>query len=202
MPENARVSDLTTEVPETPETPEIGAQEVPALGHRRRPVVPWDLLRKAAPLLTVLLFAGALWLLHRELAGFHYRDVMMFLRTLPRSRLLLAVLFTALGYAAMTGYDTLAFRNIRDPLPYRKIALASFAGYAFSNSLGFALLTGTPIRARLYSGWGLTATQVTRVVVFCFITFWLGFITLGGIVFLVEPLPLPQESKAITMPQI
>ena len=27
----------------------------------------------------------------------------------------------------------------------------------------------TPIRARLYSGWGLTATQVTRVVVFCFV---------------------------------
>ena len=195
------MSDVTTEVPETPEmpdtpetpeTPEIVAQEVPANGSRRRLVVPWDLLRKAAPLLTVLLFAGALWLLHRELAGFRYRDVMLFLRMLPRSRVWLAVLFTALGYAAMTGYDTLAFRNIRDPLPYRKIALASFAGYAFSNSLGFALLTGTPIRARLYSGWGLTATQVTRVVVFCFITFWLGFITLGGIVFLTEPLPLPQ----------
>jgi len=175
----------------TTEMPERLAPEVPT-GPRRRPVLPWDLLRKAAPFVTVLLFAGALWLLHRELAGFRYHDVMVFLRTLPRSRVLLAVLWTALGYAAMTGYDTLAFRNIRDPLPYRKIALASFAGYAFSNSLGFALLTGTPIRARLYSGWGLTATQVTRVVLFCFLTFWLGFITLGGIVFLLEPLPLPQ----------
>src|SRR6202049_5083131 len=173
MPESARVSDVTTEVPETPE---ITAQ-VPAHGPRRRPVVPWDLLRKPAPLLTVLLFAGALWLLHRELAGFRYRDVMMFLRTLPRSRVLLAVLFTALGYAAMTGYDTLAFRNIRDPLPYRRIALASFVGYAFSNSLGHPLFTGTPIRARLYSGWGLSALQVTRIVVVCFLTFWVGFFT-------------------------
>jgi phosphatidylglycerol lysyltransferase len=175
----------TTEIPET---------LAPALppGPRRRPVIAWDHLRKAAPFVTVLLFAGALYLLQQQLAGFRYRDVMLFLRTLPRSRVLLAVLATALGYAAMTGYDALAFRNLRNPLPYRKIALASFAGYAFSNSLGFALLTGTPVRARLYSGWGLSAPQVTRVVVFCFLTFWLGFITLGGVVFLLEPLALPQ----------
>src|ERR1700726_453212 len=166
MPESARVSDVATEVPETPETPEITAQEAPAIGPRRRPVVPWDLLRKAAPLLTVLLFAGALWLLHRELAGFRYHDVMMFLRTLPRSRVWLAVLFTALGYAAMTGYDTLAFRNIREPMPYRRISHASFVGYSFSNSRGHPLFPATPIRARLYSGWGLSALQVTRIVVF------------------------------------
>jgi phosphatidylglycerol lysyltransferase len=175
----------------TTEIPEVLAPELLPSGPRRRPAVAWDLLRKAAPFLTVLLFAGALWLLHRQLTGFRYRDVMLFLRTLPRSRVLLAMLCTALGYAAMTGYDTLAFRNLRNPLPYRKIALASFAGYAFSNSLGFALLTGTPVRARLYSGWGLSAPQVTRIVLFCFLTFWLGFITLGGVVFLLEPLPVP-----------
>ncbi|HEV3458452.1 MAG TPA: bifunctional lysylphosphatidylglycerol flippase/synthetase MprF [Thermoanaerobaculia bacterium] len=178
------MSDVTTKLPETL------APDLPT-GPRRRPVVARDLLRKAAPFITVLLFAGALWLLHRQLEGFRYRDVMLFLRGLPRARVWLAVLCTALGYAAMTGYDALAFRNIRVPLPYRKIALASFAGYAFSNSLGFALLTGTPVRARLYSGWGLSATQVTKVVVFCFLTFWLGFITLGGAAFLLEPLPLP-----------
>ncbi len=171
--------------------PPAAVSAEPARERPRRTVIPWDHLRKAAPFVTVLLFAGALWLLHGQLAGFRYRDVMGFLRVLPRSRLLLALLATALGYAAMTGYDALAFRHIRNPLPYRKIALASFAGYAFSNSLGFALLTGTPVRARLYSGWGLSATQVTRIVVFCFLTFWLGFATLGGIAFLSEPLPLP-----------
>ena len=175
----------------TTDITETVAQALPP-GPRRRPVIAWDLLRKAAPFVTVVLFAGALYLLQRQLAGFRYRDVMLFLRTLPRGQVLLALLFTALGYAAMTGYDALAFRNLRNRLPYRKIALASFAGYAFSNSLGFALLTGTPVRARLYSGWGLSAPQVTRVVVFCFLTFWLGFITLGGVVFLLEPLPVPR----------
>jgi phosphatidylglycerol lysyltransferase len=146
---------------------------------------------RLGPLLTVLLFAGALWLLRNELAGFRYRDVMRALASLPPGRVLAALVLTALGYAAMTGYDTLAFRNIREPMPYRRIALASFVGYAFSNSLGHPLFTGTPIRARLYSGWGLSALQVTRIVVFCFLTFWLGFFTLAGAVFLAEPLPLP-----------
>ncbi len=173
----------TADVPVLPAT---GSRE------RRRVLLSWDRLRKGAPFVTVLLFAGALYLLHEQLQGFRYRDVMQVLRALPTHRLLLAVLTTTLGYLAMTGYDALAFRYLRNPLPYRKIALASFAGYAFSNSLGFALLTGTPVRARLYSGWGLTALQVTRVVLFCFLTFWLGFITLGGIAFLIEPLPLPQ----------
>jgi phosphatidylglycerol lysyltransferase len=181
----ARETVVTFPTPESPPTPR--EREHPP----RPPVLSWDLVRKGAPFLTVLLFAGALWLLHEQLAGFHYRDVMRVLRSLPTARLLLAVLATALGYGAMTGYDALAFRYLRNPLPYRKIALASFSGYAFSNSLGFALLTGTPVRARLYSGWGLTALQVTRVVLFCFFTFWLGFITLGGIAFLVEPLPVP-----------
>jgi phosphatidylglycerol lysyltransferase len=47
------------------------------------------------------------------------------------------------------------------------------------------------VRYRLYSAWGLSALQITRVVVFCTLTLWLGFFTLGGAVFLIEPLTLP-----------
>ncbi|MDP9122717.1 MAG: hypothetical protein M3O15_15330, partial [Acidobacteriota bacterium] len=175
--------------PLPPSSPSPAAPEAP---RRRFPAdIDWSWLRRLAPLFTVLFFAGALWLLHHELAAFRYRDVFPYLGSLPRGRILFALLATTLGYAAMTGYDTLAFRTIRVPLPYRKIALASFSGYAFSNSLGHPLFTSTPIRARLYAGWGLSALQVTQVVLFCFLTFWLGFLTLSGSVFLLEPLPLP-----------
>ncbi|HVT18086.1 MAG TPA: bifunctional lysylphosphatidylglycerol flippase/synthetase MprF [Thermoanaerobaculia bacterium] len=177
--------------PVAPGTPTGPAS--PAWEGRRRLAVPWELLRKLAPLFTVLLFAGALWLLHRALAGFRSRDVMDFLGALPPGRVAAALALTALGYLATTGYDALGFRNIRHPLPYRKIALAAFCGSAVSNSLGHPLFTGTPIRARLYSAWGLSALQVTRVVVFCFMTFWLGFLTLAGAAFLIEPLPLPSS---------
>ncbi|HVT61579.1 MAG TPA: bifunctional lysylphosphatidylglycerol flippase/synthetase MprF [Thermoanaerobaculia bacterium] len=170
---------------------QVSPAVAPGPEHRRGFPISWETVRRLLPLLTVALFAASLWLLHKELAGFRYRDVMRFLPSLPRGRLLEALLATVLGYAAMTGYDALAFRHIRKPLLYRKIALASFSGYAFSNTLGYTLLTGTPIRARLYAGWGLSAPQVTRVVLFCFVTFWLGFLTLAGTTFAVEPLALP-----------
>jgi phosphatidylglycerol lysyltransferase len=193
-PETTRAAASRAPASPEAETPAPNAETLappPPPRRRRWHAIPWEWLSRLGPFLTVVLFGAALWLLRNELAGFRYHDVMRSLASLPPGRVLAAIVLTALGYAAMTGYDTLAFRNIREPLPYRRIALASFVGYAFSNSLGHPLFTGTPIRARLYSGWGLTALQVTRIVVFCFLTFWLGFFTLSGIVFLAQPLPLP-----------
>lgn len=149
------------------------------------------LLLRVLPFLGAALFVLALWLLHRELSGFHYRDVAAFLTSLPISRLALALGLTAAGYLALTAYDFLAFRWIDHPLPYRRIALASFIGYAVSNNLGQVMLTGAPLRYRLYSEWGLTAEEITKVVSFCLVTFWIGYATLAGAVLTVAPPELP-----------
>ena len=148
-------------------------------------------LSRLTPWLSLAFFALALWLLHGELKDFRYRDVIRFFDQLPASRVLLAVGFTIAGYFALTGYDTLAIRYIGKEVSYWKIALASFAGYAFSNTLGMPLFTGTPLRARLYSGWGLTALDIARIVVLSYLTFWLGFLSLGGTAFLLEPIAVP-----------
>src|SRR3954453_22438160 len=89
------------------------------------------------PLLILALFAVALRVLQDTLAHYRYRDVIHYLNTLPIDQILLAAALTLLGYLVMTGYDTLAFRYIRHPLPYFKIALASFIVYALKNTAGF-----------------------------------------------------------------
>jgi len=144
-------------------------------------------LRKLTPLLSVLFFGVALWLMRGELEEFRYRDVVRFLDSLPRVRFFEALALTALGYLALTGYDALALRYSGIKLPYPKVAFASFTASSFSNTLGYPLFTGTPLRVRLYSGWGLSALDVTRVVTFSFLTFWLGVLTLAGVTFVVEP---------------
>ncbi len=53
------------------------------------------------------------------------------------------------------------------------------------------LFTGTPLRARLYSGWGLTALDIARIVGLSYATFWLGFWVLAGASFLIEPIAVP-----------
>jgi phosphatidylglycerol lysyltransferase len=150
-------------------------------------------LRRLAPFASVLFFAVALWLLHNEARGFRYRDVLHFLQSLPRHRVVEAVLLTVAGYLALSLYDALALRYSRIRLPYGKIVFASFTASSFSNTLGYPLFTGTPLRVRLYSGWGLTALDVTRVVTFSFVTVWLGFLALSGTTFLLEPLAVPSS---------
>ena len=147
--------------------------------------------RRLMPFVSALLFLAALWLLRRELSSFHYREVAAFLSALPASRLLLALALTAAGYLALTGYDLLAGLYTGRLLPLAKTALASFVGYAVSNALGHPLLTGTPLKARMYNHWGIAALDVTRLVLFSLATFWLGFCTLSGLAFSIEPLALP-----------
>lgn len=155
-------------------------------------------LKRAAPLLKPLfiltLFAIALRVLRQTLAHFSYHEVITYVSDLPAGQVLVAALLTIVGYGVMTGYDTLAFRYIRHPLPYLKIALASFIGYAFNNNVGMSGLVGGSIRYRMYSAWRLTAVEIAKVIAFCTITFWLGFVILGGIFFLADPPALPPNT--------
>jgi len=149
------------------------------------------LLRSLGPLFGILLFAVALWVLHQELQAYHYRDIVHQTQTLPISRLLLAVGLTVLSYLVLTGYDVLSIRYVGHRLAYSKIALASFIGYAFSHNIGFSLLSGAPVRYRLYSAWGLSTVEIAKVIACNGLTFWLGVFTVGGVVFLLEPLTIP-----------
>jgi len=149
------------------------------------------LLSSLGPILGASLFAGALWIIHHALAKYQYHDILRHLEELPRERLVLALVLTMVNYMILTGYDTLSIRYIKETLSYGKIAFVSFIAYAFSQSLGFGWLTGGGIRFRLYSAWGLSAVEITNVVAFNGLTFWLGYMTLAGVVFLFVPIPIP-----------
>ena len=149
------------------------------------------LVNNIGPVLGLALFTVALVVLHKELGKYHYSDLKQTLRSLPAPQILLALLLTASSYFVLTGYDTLALRYICHPLAYGRIALVSFIAYAFSHNMGMALVSGGSVRYRLYSAWGFSPIEITKVVVFCGLTFWLGFFVTSGVVFLFQPLPLP-----------
>ncbi|MGH7497436.1 MAG: hypothetical protein ACREL3_01125, partial [Gemmatimonadales bacterium] len=81
----------------------------------------------------------------------------------------------------------MALSYIGRPLPLRRTVFASFISYAFSQMLGFPLLTGGAVRFRLWSSWGLSSTEIARAVGFVSFSFVLGMMLLSGIVFLAEP---------------
>ncbi|MBA4070610.1 MAG: hypothetical protein C0497_02065 [Gemmatimonas sp.] len=150
-----------------------------------------------------LVFCLALWSLHHELATLHYRDIRLALRAVPGARLLTGLALTALGYAALISYDWLALRYVQRALALRRVAFVSFVAYALSQSLGFHMLLGGSLRYRFYSAWGLSSADIALAVGFNAVTFWLGVLSIGGAVLLLEPratpdlLGLPVTSLAV-----
>jgi phosphatidylglycerol lysyltransferase len=138
------------------------------------------LWRRLVPLLGVVLFGVALAYLWHELRSVGAGELWRTLTILPSSHLGLAATLTAVNYIVLTGYDQLAFVYLNRSFPRWQIGMASFVGYALSNNLGFALLSGASARYRFYSRWGLTAQEISRIVIFYSGTFWLGLFVLGG----------------------
>jgi phosphatidylglycerol lysyltransferase len=154
-----------------------------------------QLVKTAGPLLGFILFLSALWVLHHVLSGYHYRDLAAGARAVPAPRLLTALCLTALNYLVLTGYDALAFRYIHRSLEYGKISFASFIGYALSNNIGLSMLAGSSVRYRLYTSWGLSVLEVTKMVAFYTVTLWVGLLFVGGLAFVIEPVSLPALMK-------
>jgi phosphatidylglycerol lysyltransferase len=152
-----------------------------------------SMLKRVTPLLGLALFVLAAVVLYRQLQTYRLHDILAWVHAMPSGQIWTAVLLTVCSYIVMTGYDLLALRYIRHPLAFGKTALASFLGYTFSNNVGFSMIAGASVRYRLYSAWGLSAVEVTQVVLFCTTSLWLGFLVLSGAVFVTVPLALPQS---------
>lgn len=150
-------------------------------------------LKRLTPLIGVGLFVFAAMVLYRQLKAYHLHDILGQVHAIPSGQILSALLLMVGSYLVMTGYDLLALRYIRHPLPPAKTALTSFLGYAFSNNIGFSMIAGASVRYRLYSAWGLSAVEITQVVLFCTTSLWLGFFGLSGAVFTFAPLALPRS---------
>lgn len=160
----------------------------PNLHEPGQPPAAWDWLRRQAGLVgTVAVFLLALLALHHLTRDFHYGEIIRQLKSLSPRQWAVALLCTAGSYLTLTLYDLSALRYVGARLPYRLVAFASFTGYAISNNLGLALLSGGGVRYRLYSAAGLSAGDIARIIVFSGVTFTAGLVAIGSLSFLVAP---------------
>jgi phosphatidylglycerol lysyltransferase len=153
-----------------------------------RPGPVW-LRRFGGPALSVLMLCLALWALYRLAGEVSYHQVGEYMHRLRRGRIGQAIVLTALGYAVMPLYDLFALNAIGRKLPRPRVALISFISYAFSNTLGMAMLVSGSIRYRFYIQAGLSTIEVAKVVLFCTISFWLGLFAITGVTLLFVPIP-------------
>src|SRR3984957_5806960 len=96
--------------------------------------------------------------------------------------------FVAAGYMTLTFYDLFALRTIGHPeVPYRIAALGGFTSYAVGHNVGASVFSGGAVRYRIYSDWGLSVIEVTKICFVSGLTFWLGNVTVLGLGILYAP---------------
>jgi len=145
--------------------------------------------------LSLLLFGLSIWAISQELHKYNPAQILTSLQEIPPQGLLFALGLTVLNYVFLTGYDFLGTRYVGQPLPYANVALVSVISYAISNSIGFALLSGSAIRYRFYKKWGISVGKIAQIITFCNISFWIGLFAVGGVSFSIEPLAVPKQLR-------
>lgn len=151
-----------------------------------------NLLRRLGPILVACIFAGAIWLLYREISKYSFADIRTSLARISIVSLLLSVFLTVINYIILIGYDWLALKGIHKSLPLARVSLVSFVGQAVSYNFG-ALLGGSTVRYRFYSAWGFSPMDIVRLVLMLAITFWVGALGLVGAIFMIAPPVIPPE---------
>lgn len=140
------------------------------------------MLRDAWPWLRRLLTAGfiglTLALLATQLRTLDAEQLGATLSRFPLQALAAGAVFSALSYAAYCGFDLLGRRYTRHRLKTRQVLALGFVSHAFALNLGAA---GVGLRFRAYGRLGVKTGTVARLWLVCFVSNWLGFLVLAGL---------------------
>lgn len=150
------------------------------------------LQRWVKPALTLILLIVIPVLLYTQLRNTDWQEVSSTLRNYPIWVLVLGACIALTSYLNYSCYDLLGRHYTGHSLPVRQVLPLVFVCYAFNLNLN-ALIGGIALRFRLYSRLGLDIPTITRVFSLSVITNWLGYLWLGGVIFAMGVVPLPDN---------
>jgi uncharacterized membrane protein YbhN (UPF0104 family) len=136
--------------------------------------------KKLAGGFSLAIAAFSIYILGRAFSAVNLADLSAAIAATGRDQIAEAGFLTLVSFAALTGYDALALRQLRVRVGYRTTALASFTSYAISFTLGFPLITAGTVRYWIYSQVGLAASKVASLTIVAGVTFWFGMIFVIG----------------------
>lgn len=144
------------------------------------------------PLLTLVFLIVIPTLLYFQLRDTDWQEVWGTLQDYPAWVLVLGAAIALLSYLNYSSYDLLGRHYTGHRLPIRQVLPLVFVCYAFNLNLN-ALVGGIALRFRLYTRLGLDVPTITRIFSLSVITNWLGYLWLGGTVFAMGVVPLPDN---------
>ncbi|WP_339523897.1 lysylphosphatidylglycerol synthase domain-containing protein [Pseudomonas sp. EA_35y_Pfl2_R111] len=145
-------------------------------------------------LLTLFFFIMVPVMLFMLVKNLDWQEVKQALQSFSARTLLLCVMITMLSYVLFSSYDVLGRAYTGHKLPARQILPVAFVCYAFNLNVS-SWVGSIALRYRLYSRLGLDLPTITRVLSFSLVTNWVGYVLIGGIVFSLRLLDLPENWK-------
>ncbi len=179
-----------------PGEPPIGT----AIGHHTSTTA--KLLSVAGTVLGLLLLGLAVWVFGRILRRYDFSEVVQRLGQIPAHRLALALIFAALSYLTQTGYDYLSAASIGMKVGPGRASFAAFIGNAFTNNIGFSLVTGTSLRYRFYTAWGFPGLEIAQLITLTKLAFCNGLFVFAGLTQILDPVRLPDTISLPLSPRL
>ncbi len=137
---------------------------------------------------SLTIFIVAVFVLYHILRGIDPNKLIAALKATNPRTLVAGGCFVAAGYLTLTCYDLFALRTIgRADLPYRLAALGGFTSYAVGHNIGASVFSGGAVRYHIYSSYGLSVVDVTKICFIAGLTFWLGNVAVLGLGILYAP---------------
>ena len=121
-----------------------------------------------------------LYLLYRVIRRYDMGEVVNALGTVPPSTIVLALLFTIVGYLFLFGAEYLAVRYTGQPVTVARVARTAVAALGIGHSIGLSALSSGAVRYRMYGRAGMKLPEVGRVILFSAVTVALGLGFVGS----------------------
>ena len=141
-------------------------------------------LNKLVSWLGLFFFVLAAYMIYRQLSKYSIEELKDALLSIPPKHLIYALSASFIGYIALSTYDYLALKYIKTKLAAWKWILTGFVGFSVSNNAGHAIVSGGAVRYRFYSRWGISPSDIVKMVTFsgftylvaCFFLIIVGYI--------------------------
>ena len=153
-----------------------------------KPIV---ILKRCKPLISLLILVIIFWIIKEKLSELSYQEIILSLSEIQKQNIFWAITCTLVGYFVIATYDLVALHHLNYKLDRFKGLSTAFSSYAIANNTGFALLIGGGIRYYFYNYYGVPNQIIAQVILMSNFNFWLGFISLGGIIFTLKPIVIP-----------
>ncbi len=150
----------------------------------------WKVLNILSPILSLFIITIAGIFIYKLLKQHSLVTIVGHLRSIPINQIYKALGITFLTYLILSAYDLLAIKYLNLKISKFKTALVSFVAFSFGNAIGMANLASSSVRLRMYPFVGIHHRDVLKIIIFCSLSYWLGFFSLAGTVMSIEPLDI------------